>query len=159
MSVFEKWRYYIFNTDTIFCLWSVLYFQGSPIPDPSKAATQCLCGRRISSPVLWYRLNKLVWSESLLGAQWVAKDPRFPPAKTLIRPGGCPGWSEPSLGAHCWFCHAAVHIQTNKNKAIPSSGISPLHKNKEQWRFTVWMSRLDNLGYSLASFICMCLIS
>ena len=27
-------------------------------------------------------------------------------AKTLIRLGGCPGWSESSLGAHsfCWFC-------------------------------------------------------
>ena len=27
-------------------------------------------------------------------------------AKTLIRLGGCPGWSQSSLGAHsfCWFC-------------------------------------------------------
>ena len=26
--------------------------------------------------------------------------------------GGCPGWSEPSLGKHsfCWFCHVAVHV-------------------------------------------------
>ena len=26
--------------------------------------------------------------------------------------GGCPGWSESSLGAHsfCWFCHVAAHI-------------------------------------------------
>ena len=33
-------------------------------------------------------------------------------AKTLIRLGGCPGWSESSLGAHsfCWFCHVAAHI-------------------------------------------------
>ena len=32
--------------------------------------------------------------------------------KTLIRLGGCPGWSEYSLGAHsfCWFCHVAAHI-------------------------------------------------
>ena len=32
--------------------------------------------------------------------------------KTLIRLGGCPGWSESSLGAHslCWFCHVAAHI-------------------------------------------------
>ena len=32
-------------------------------------------------------------------------------AKTLIRLGGCPGWSESSLGAHsfCWFCHVAAH--------------------------------------------------
>ena len=33
-------------------------------------------------------------------------------AKILIRLGGCPGWSEPSLGAHsfCWFCHVAAHF-------------------------------------------------
>ena len=33
-------------------------------------------------------------------------------AKTLIRLGGCPGWSESSLGAQsfCWFCHEAAHI-------------------------------------------------
>ena len=33
-------------------------------------------------------------------------------AKTLIRLGGCPGWSESSLGAHsfCWFCHEAAHV-------------------------------------------------
>ena len=35
-------------------------------------------------------------------------------AKTLIRLGGCPGWSESSLGAHsfCWFCHEAALITT-----------------------------------------------
>ena len=33
-------------------------------------------------------------------------------AKILIRLGGCPGWSESSLGAHsfCWFCHVAAQI-------------------------------------------------
>ena len=33
-------------------------------------------------------------------------------AKTLIRLGGCPGWSESSLGAQslCWFCHVAALI-------------------------------------------------
>ena len=32
--------------------------------------------------------------------------------KTLIRLGGCPGWSESSLGAQsfCWFCHEAAHM-------------------------------------------------
>ena len=32
--------------------------------------------------------------------------------KTLIRLGGCPGWSESLLGIHsfCWFCHVAAHI-------------------------------------------------
>ena len=80
-----------------------------------------------------------VWSESSLCAQWVAKGPSFlhadsedsdqtgrmprliwvfrvqaffmRTAKTLIRLGGCPGWSESSLGVHslCWFCHEAAH--------------------------------------------------
>ena len=33
-------------------------------------------------------------------------------AKTLIKLGGCPGWSESSLGAQslCWFCHEAAHF-------------------------------------------------
>ena len=33
-------------------------------------------------------------------------------AKTLIRLGGCPGWSESSPYAQtfCWFCHEAAHI-------------------------------------------------
>ena len=34
-------------------------------------------------------------------------------AKTLIRQGRCPGWSESSLGTHsfCWFCHVAAHTK------------------------------------------------
>ena len=33
-------------------------------------------------------------------------------AKTLIRLGGCPGWSESSLGAQsfCWFCHEVTQM-------------------------------------------------
>ena len=33
-------------------------------------------------------------------------------AKTLIRLGGCLGWSESLLGAHslCWFCHVTAQI-------------------------------------------------
>ena len=35
-------------------------------------------------------------------------------ANTLIRLGGCPGWSESSLGAHSffWFCHVAAHMSS-----------------------------------------------
>ena len=38
-------------------------------------------------------------------------------AKTLIRLGGCPSWSESSLGAQpfCWFCHVAGHIHSDPN--------------------------------------------
>ena len=37
-------------------------------------------------------------------------------AKTLIRLGGCPGWSESSLDAQsfCWFCHVAAHLKTRR---------------------------------------------
>ena len=40
-------------------------------------------------------------------------------AKTLIRLGGCPGWSESSLGAHslCWFCQIAAHMMNSCNKS------------------------------------------
>ena len=33
-------------------------------------------------------------------------------AKTLIRLGRCPGWSESSLSAHsfCWFCHVVAQM-------------------------------------------------
>ena len=55
-----------------------------------------------------------VWSESLLCAQWVAKDPSFPHAdrEDLIRLGGCPGWSKSLVGAQsfCWFCHEMAHL-------------------------------------------------
>ena len=43
--------------------------------------------------------------------------------KTLIRLGGCPGWSESSLGAQsfCWFCHEVAHLPSLWNTG---SGIS-----------------------------------
>ena len=44
-------------------------------------------------------------------------------AKTLIRLGGCPGWSESSLGAQsfCWFCHEAAHICSYAKRAWTSA--------------------------------------
>ena len=58
-----------------------------------------------------------VWSESSLCAQWVAMDPRFlhEDSEDSVRLGGCPGWSESSLGAqpHCWFCRVAAHLLEN----------------------------------------------
>ena len=41
-----------------------------------------------------------VWSESLLCAQWVAKDPSFLHADRLIRLDECPGWSV--FVGHTW---------------------------------------------------------
>ena len=46
--------------------------------------------------------EKKAWVLSYpLSAQW-----------RLIRLGGCPGWSESSLGAQslCWLCHVAAHV-------------------------------------------------
>ena len=39
-------------------------------------------------------------------------------AKTLIRLGGCPCWSESSLGAQslCWFCHVVAHYCEHMTK-------------------------------------------
>ena len=44
---------------------------------------------------------------------WVLSYP-LSAQRRLIRLGGCPGWSESSLGAqpHCWFCHEAAQIRT-----------------------------------------------
>ena len=46
------------------------------------------------------------------------KQPNKRTAKTLIRLGGCPGWSESSLGAQSfrWFCHEAAHITVSLRK-------------------------------------------
>ena len=43
---------------------------------------------------------------------WVLSYP-LSTQRRLIRLGGCPGWSESSLGAHsfCWFCHVMAHIK------------------------------------------------
>ena len=47
--------------------------------------------------------------EETLGSQL----PMERTAKTLIRLGDCPGWSECSLGhiSFCWFCHAVAHLR------------------------------------------------
>ena len=41
-------------------------------------------------------------------------------AKTLISLGGCPGWSECSLGAQpfCWFCHEVAQLYCDNAKAL-----------------------------------------
>ena len=58
-------------------------------------------------------------SESSLCPYWVAKDQGWfmRTANILIRQGGCPGWSESSLGAHsfCWFCHDLSRRWTHRS--------------------------------------------
>ena len=50
---------------------------------------------------------------------WVLSYP-LSAQRRLIRLGGCPGWSESSLGAQllCWFCHVAAHLIQSWKKLI-----------------------------------------
>ena len=52
-------------------------------------------------------------------------------AKTLIRLGGGPGWSESSLGArpHCWFCHEAAHFMMKRTATFATPNLTPLHSS------------------------------
>ena len=67
-----------------------------------------LMSHLMTKPTKWHvrpvksQISFASWSESLLCAQWVAKGPSFlhATAETLIRLGGCPGWSESSLVIH-----------------------------------------------------------
>ena len=65
-------------------------------------------------------------------------------AKTLIRLGGCPGWSESSLGAHsfCWLCHVAAHM----------SLISSIISNTSLEAFTGFRSWHWGLYFGFKSF-------
>ena len=58
-------------------------------------------------------------------------------AKTLIRLGGCPGWSESSLSAHslCWFCHVGTHACKAQRFTEPT-------------RFTDFLARCFVLAFS-----------
>ena len=60
-----------------------------------------------------------VWSESLLCAQWVAKDPSFLHAdrEDSIRLGGCPGWSGSLLGTDHFvgLSWGGSHLDTPNN--------------------------------------------
>ena len=72
--------------------------------------TQISLGIRPVWSVFAVRMKKAWVLSYPLSAQW-----------RLIRLGGCPGWSEPLLGAHslCWFCHVvAQSICTIKNLKI-----------------------------------------
>ena len=62
--------------------------------------------------------------QSLLCPHEESLGPQLPierTAKTLIRLGRCPGWSESSLGTQsfCWFCHEAAHIMLVYSPLMP----------------------------------------
>ena len=73
-------------------------------------------GRLLTKPTKW------VWAQRRLRSAWASarlirvfavhmKKP-WALSYPLSALGGCPGWSESSLGAHlfCWFCHVVAHI-------------------------------------------------
>ena len=66
-----------------------------------QAKTQISLGIRPVWSVFAVRMNK----------HWVLSYP-LSAQRRLIRLGGCPGWSESSLGEHsfCLFCHVAAHM-------------------------------------------------
>ena len=75
----------------------------------------------MSKPTKWHVRPvgiRPVWSEPSLSA-WrkLGSSAIEHTVKTLIRLGGCPGWSESSLGAQtfCWFCHEVAHLWSNND--------------------------------------------
>ena len=88
-------------------------------------------GKSYMSPVSWQNQQNGMCAQRRLRSAWASAqsdqslrcpyeeslDPRPTierTAKLLIRLGGCPGWSESSLGAQSfsWFCHEAAQLCT-----------------------------------------------
>ena len=79
--------------------------------------------RLMTKPTKWLCAQRRLWSDwasaqsdqSLRCPHEESLGPYLPIehiAKTQIRLGRCPGWSESSLGAQsfCWFCHVVAHV-------------------------------------------------
>ena len=73
--------------------------------------------------------------------------------RRLIRLGGCPDWSESSLGAHsfCWFCHVAAQLWAVQGQVNPKSRYSPSWANIELVRDHAYVRCL-----SVAPLACQC---
>ena len=108
-----------------------------------------------------------VWSVFAvhMNKPWVLSYPPERTAKTLIRLGGCPGWSEFLLGAQsfCWFCHIAVQTAILSVALVPSNSLfgsfsSKVSSSLADFRilasayFTRHTSRLFRKPYSPISF-------
>ena len=96
------------------CSRSVIQYMSHDMTKPAK----WLCAqRRLRSA--WASAQS---DQSLRGPHEEALGPYLPikrTAKTRIRLGGCPVWSESSLGAQslCWFCRVAARIQTGSSRS------------------------------------------
>ena len=63
--------------------------------------------------------------------------------KTLIRLGGCLGWSESSLGAQslCWFCHVAAQM----TRAPKEDSYQPKHlPRRRSWSLVIHKAHRDD---------------
>ena len=71
-------------------------------------------------------------------------------AKTLIRLGRCPGWSESLLGAHafCWFCHVAAQIDKTKTTVTE-------HEHDKTYKMTC-TEQFISICLALQSDKCLC---
>ena len=114
--------------------------------------TKWMCAqRRLSLDI------RPVWSESSLSAwrKLGSLVPIKPTARTLIRLGGCPGWSESSLGAQslCWFCHVARLMYT-LSTGLPRNNVRKL--SETSWNiqhihcvYLIWFKHIyfRNISY------------
>ena len=95
----------------------------------------------------------LVWSESSVCTQWVAKDKLSSCGqRRLIRLSRCIGWSEFSLGTHivllvlsCW----GSYIHTDLEDGIMSLGWADFIRSHETWASSVirWYQLIQETWY------------
>ena len=122
-----------------FCWWPTLHSHHSPKYQNNYEKSYLIgMSRDMTKPTKWVcaqRRLRSAWAsaqsdQSLRCPQtlWETLSPSLPferTVKTLIRLGGCPGWSESSLGAHslCWFCHVVARIlATNRTFFVRGNG-------------------------------------
>ena len=84
--------------------------------------------------------------------------------KTLIRLGGCPGWSESLLGTQsfCWFCHEVAHFSVSLKKMISHHNIFLKHWVIHYWHSMNHLHCITHSNYLLFfqenSFLeCLCI--
>ena len=82
---------------------------------------------------------------------------RMSAQRRLIRLGGCPSWSESSLGAQsfCWFCHEAAHYYHKvlihvyqKNSTVQSYSLVKLLTSFFGVNFRISFSTFFSVGIS-----------
>ena len=79
-------------------------------------------------------------------------------AKTLIRLGGCPGWSEFSLGSQsfCWVCHVAANftVQWNTNHLVKVK--QPTRERNRKEPDKVFITCVPRVAYTFTEFFTEC---